>query len=157
MKKLFALMLLAFIPFLATADDAVYAQLSSGIAQYGSTIVVFDQIDGIQGMTYAADTGLTFDEGGAYFIVAAPQVVTGKGCYDLWLEVNGAQVSNSNVQYCSQVPKQTDVIVSQGAGCYAAGDILTPVQSGTGIEAIQPDGEPLIPSIIFTAYRIGDC
>ena len=66
-------------------------------------------------------------------------------------------VANSNVQYCSQTPKQTDVIVSQGVGCYLENDVINVEQSGTGIKAIHPVDEPLIPSIIFTAFKVGDC
>jgi len=138
-------------------DHAVYAQLSSSENQYGNAIVLMDQVDAIQGMEYSQEVGLTVQTPGVYLIIAAPQVSTGKGCYDLWLNVNGEQVANSNVRYCSQVPKQTDVIISQGAACFMEGDIINPVQSGIGIEAIQPPNEPLIPSIIFTAYRIGSC
>lgn len=154
--KYLAILLAAFaLP--AFAQQAFFAQLSSSETQLGSTVVDFDQVDGIQGMSYDKATGLTVDKKGAYLIIAAPQVITGIGCYDLWLNVNGAQVANSNVRYCSDSSGQTDVIVSQGAGCFDVGDVINPEQSGTGIEAIQLSGEPLIPSIIFTAYRIGNC
>jgi hypothetical protein len=137
--------------------QAQFAQLSSSETQLGETTVTFDQIDGLVGMTYSDGGGLMVNSAGAYFVIAAPQVITGKGCYNAWLTVNGQQVSHSNVQYCSQLPHQTDVIVSQGAGCFAEGDVINVLQSGTGIKAIHPEGEPQIPSIIFTAFKIGEC
>ena len=143
--------------FLFATANAEYAQLSSSETQLGSQIITFNQIDGISGMTYNPAVGLIVDNAGAYVVMAAPQVVTGKGCYNTWMTLNGHQVANSNVQYCSGNPHQTDVIISQGAGCFAEGDVINFEQSGTGIEAIHPAGEPQIPSIIFTAFKIGDC
>jgi hypothetical protein len=153
MKRLLVL-LLTLIPTLAMAQ---HAQMSSSETQLGSRIVTFNQLDSIEGMVYNPAYGLDVLASGAYFIMAAPQVVTGKGCHNTWLTQNGQQVSNSNVQYCSQGPKQTDVIISQGVSCLTAGDIINVEQSGSGIKAIFPDGEPQIPSIIFTVFRIGDC
>jgi len=150
MKRLFLLLIL--LPVMAFAQ---HAQLSSDQTQLGTTVVTFNQMDSIVGMGYNTHVGLTVLHGGAYFVIAAPQVITGKGCYNAWLTVNGSMVANSNVQYCSQLPKQTDVIISQGAGCFLENDNVE--QSGTGIKAIHPVGEPMIPSIIFTAFRIGDC
>ena len=152
MKKLLAILLL--IPMIAFAQ---HAQLSSSQTQLGAQVITFNQIDSLIDMGYNQNVGLTVLKSGAYFVIAAPQVVTGKGCYNAWLTVNGDQVSNSNVQYCSQLPHQTDVIISQGAGCYEENDVINVEQSGTGIEAIHPFGEPMIPSIIFTAFLIGDC
>ena len=152
MKRL--LLILLLLPTLAMAQ---HAQMSSSETQLGSQIVTFDQLDSIVGMGYNPNVGLTVLHGGAYFVLAAPQVITGKGCYDAWFTVNGHMQANSNVQYCSQTPKQTDVIVTQGVGCYLVNDVINVEQSGTGIKAIHVDGEPLIPSIIFTAFRVGDC
>jgi hypothetical protein len=150
------LILLLMLPAMAMGQ---FAQLSSSETQLGSQIITFNQVDGISGMSYHPAVGLSVDEfsGGVYVIMAAPQVITGQGCYNTWMTLNGNQVANSNVQYCSQLPHQTDVIISQGAGCFADGDVINFEQSGTGIKAIFPVGEPQIPSIIFTAFRTGDC
>lgn len=145
------------ILFLCTAVNADHAQLSSSETQLGAQIITFDQVDSLAGMTYSPAVGVTVNNAGAYFVMAAPQVITGKGCYNTWMTLNGFQVANSNVQYCSQGPNQTDVIISQGAGCFDQGDVINFEQSGTGIEAIYPAGEPQVPSIIFTAFRVGDC
>lgn len=153
MKQLFLVLLLC-IPILAFGQ---HAQMSSSETQLGSRIVTFNQVDSIVDMVYNPAYGLDILASGAYFIMAAPQVITGKGCHNTWLTQNAQQVPNSNVQYCSQGPNQTDVIISQGVGCFTAGDIINVEQSGSGIKAIFPDGEPQIPSIIFTAFRIGDC
>ena len=107
---------------------------------------------------------ITAVEAGAYLIVAAPQV--GRegggpmGCFDLWLRVNGADVSNSNVQLCQDEGSMAkDVIISQGIVPLEAGDMVEVMMSANNpdanmcIEAIQPDGEPLVPAIIFSMIK----
>jgi hypothetical protein len=97
MKK-FLIVLAACLPMMAQAE---FAQLSSSETQLGETTISFDQIDGLSGMTYNGGGGLMVNTAGAYFVLAAPQVITGKGCYNAWMTVNGQQIANSNVQYCS--------------------------------------------------------
>ena len=111
-----------------------------------------------------ADNKITVSEAGPYLIVAAPQV--GRegegplGCFDLWLRVNGSDVANSNVQLCQDAgSKAKDVIISQGIVPMAAGDVVEVLMSANNpeaalcIEAIQPSGEPLVPSIIFSMIK----
>ena len=99
-----------------------------------------------------------------YLIVAAPQVgregAGPYGCFDLWLRVNGADVANSNVQLCEdEGSRAKDVIISQGIVPMEAGDTLEVLMSANNpeaamcIEAIQPSGEPLVPSIIFSMIK----
>ena len=94
-------------------------------------------------------------------MVAAPQVgredAGPLGCFDLWLRVNGSDVSNSNVQLCQDAGSMAkDVIISQGILPLEAGDVLEVMMSANNpeanmcIEAIQPASEPLVPSIIFS-------
>ena len=66
-------------------------------------------------------------------------------------------VANSNVQLCQDAGSMAkDVIISQGIAPLAAGDVLEVMMSANNpkanmcIEAIQPTGEPLVPSIIFS-------
>ena len=82
------------------------------------------------------------------------------GCFDLWLRVNGADVANSNVQLCQdEGSRAKDVIISQGIVPMEAGDTLEVLMSANHpeaamcIEAIQPSGEPLEPSIIFSMIK----
>ena len=96
--------------------------------------------------------------------MAAPQVgredAGPYGCFDLWLRVNGADVANSNVQLCQdEGSRAKDVIISQGIVPMEAGDTLEVLMSANHpeaamcIEAIQPFGEPLVPSIIFSMIK----
>ncbi len=82
------------------------------------------------------------------------------GCFDLWLRVNGKDVANSNVQLCQDADSMAkDVIISQGIVPLKAGDVLEVMMSANNpkanmcIEAIQPAGEPLVPSIIFSMIK----
>ena len=74
--------------------------------------------------------------------------------------MNGKDVANSNVQLCQDAGSRAkDVIVSQGIVPLAAGDALEVMMSANNpaaklcIEAIQPSGEPLVPSIIFSMIK----
>lgn len=160
-------------------NKAAFAQLSSAKTQRPilgeRTVIEMELRDAISNVKFdprrsASDIEIILP--GAYFIIAAPQTdklgssdTETNGCYDMWLEVNGRDVANSNVRHCfSQAdPKTTDVIVSQGVGCFEPGDKINLIMSsnseeqGVGIVAIQPPNEPLIPSIIFSMFRVGAC
>ena len=68
--------------------------------------------------------------------------------------------SGSNVQPCQdEGSRAKDVIISQGIVPMEAGDALEVLMSANNpeaamcIEAIQPSGEPLLPSIIFSMIK----
>ena len=103
---------------------------------------------------------------GAYFIIAAVQVgfapATTGACRratrftaDYWVALNGAKIDNSNVRMVA-AKAHKDVIVTQGVGTFKNGDKVSILGSGIGAQAeyILPPGEPAIPSIIFTMYKI---
>ena len=82
---------------IANAGD--FLQASSTITQCPGpepTVVEIDVVDGAEGITLG-ENKITINEAGTYLIVAAPQV--GRegdgpmGCFDLWLRVNGSDVS----------------------------------------------------------------
>ena len=143
-----------------------YLQASSSVTQCPGTapeVVAMDITDAASGVSLAANR-MTVSESGAYLIVAAPQV--GRegggpyGCFDLWLRVNGADVANSNVQLCQDEGSMAkDVIISQGIVPLEAGDVVEVMMSANNpdanmcIEAIQPEGEPLVPAIIFSMIK----
>ena len=147
-------------------STAQYLQASSSVTQCPGTepeVVAMDITDAASGVAMVANQ-LTVSEGGAYLIVAAPQV--GRegggpyGCFDLWLRVNGTDVDNSNVQLCQDEGSMAkDVIISQGIVPLEADDVVGIMMSASNpeanicIEAIQPEGEPLVPSIIFSMIR----
>jgi hypothetical protein len=101
---------------------------------------------------------------GMYLIIAGPQVGKLKGdnarWIDFWLRTNNVDIPNSNIRAVIKDACQKDVIVLQVLTKLNAGDTLNIMMStetadeGVGIEAIQPPGEPLIPSIILTIIQM---
>jgi len=101
---------------------------------------------------------------GMYLIMAAPQIgkTTGDTArwIDFWLRQNNVDIPNSNVRAVIKDVCQKDVIVLQVLTRLNEGDTLNIMMSieatgeGIGIEAIQPPGEPLIPSIILTIIQM---
>ena len=162
MKKLTSA-LCVVLASVSMANAAQYLQASSTITQCPGTepeLVKIDVTDGADGITLE-NNKITVNEAGTYLVVAAPQVgredAGPLGCFDLWLRVNGSDVSNSNVQLCQDAGSMAkDVIISQGILPLEAGDVLEAMMSANNpeanmcIEAIQPAGEPLVPSIIFS-------
>ena len=164
-KRLFSIVVM-IVASVGVANAAQYLQASSSVTQCPGTVpevVAMEIVDAASGLTLA-DNKITVAEAGPYLIVAAPQV--GRegsgpyGCFDLWLRVNGADVANSNVQLCQdEGSRAKDVIISQGIVPMETGDTLEVLMSASNpeaamcIEAIQPSGEPLVPSIIFSMIK----
>ena len=105
MKKLTSA-LCVVLASVSMANAAQYLQASSTITQCPGTepeVVKIDVTDGANGITLENDK-ITANEAGTYLVVAAPQVgredAGPLGCFDLWLRLNGSDVSNSNVQLC---------------------------------------------------------
>ena len=79
---------------------------------------------------------------------------------DFWLRLNGVDVRNSNVRAVISDPAIKDVLVTQSVVRLKKDDILNIMMSaevadeGMGVEAIRPEGEPLIPSIILTILQL---
>ena len=166
MKKVLFSTLIMFVASVNAANAAQFLQASSSITQCPGTapeVVAMDIVDAANGIAMA-NNQITVDEAGPYLIVAAPQVgregAGPYGCFDLWLRINGADVVNSNVQLCQdEGSRAKDVIISQGIVPMEAGDTLEVMMSANNpeaamcIEAIQPSGEPLVPSIIFSMIK----
>jgi len=101
---------------------------------------------------------------GMYLVIAGPQIGKTSGdqarWIDFWLRVNNVDVPNSNVRAVIKDQCQKDVIVLQVLTRLNEGDTLNIMMSvekegeGIGIEAIQPPGEPLVPSIILTMLQM---
>jgi len=114
-------------------------------------------IDFVQGDIEIKQTGM-------YLIIAGPQIGKTGGdqarWIDFWLRVNNVDVPNSNVRAVIKDQCQKDVIVLQVLTRLNEGDTLNIMMSieatgeGIGIEAIQPPGEPLVPSIILTMMQM---
>jgi len=103
-------------------------------------------------------------QSGMYLVIAGPQIgkLSGDNArwVDFWLRVNNVDVPNSNIRAVFKDARQKDVIVLQVLTRLNDGDTLNIMMStetadeGIGIEAIQPPGEPLIPSIILTIIQM---
>jgi len=114
-------------------------------------------IDFVQGDIEIKTTGM-------YFIMGGPQVGKLSGdqprWIDFWLRVNNVDLPNSNIRYTNKDNYQKDVIILQVLTRLNKGDTVNLMMSvektdeGLGIEAIQPPGEPLIPSIILTIMQM---
>lgn len=148
----------------------LYAQLSSSTSQKASltgALVSMDSNDALSGLDHddkGKGVDITIKTDGVYFMVAAIQVGKEKGdaddYIDVWMKQNGKDVDNSGCRQMIKDPKFTTVLVCQGIAECKAGDKFNVVissnsaDSGVGIVKIAPKGEPAIPSIIFSIYKI---
>jgi hypothetical protein len=149
----------------------IYAQLSSAVSQLpkGDTplTVSMESNDALKGLVHSDKdkTGeITVKTPGVYFVVAAIQVGKDYGdtdeWVDVWLKQNGKDVDNSGCRQAIKDPKFTTVLVCQGIAECKGGDVFnvsisaSSTGKGLGIKAIKPKGEPVIPSIIFSMYKI---
>jgi hypothetical protein len=155
--------LLVAAPSLAGA----FAQLSSSETQIGGTtskVVTLNQDDALKGITNSKGV-VTFNEAGTYFVMAAAQVgsteANGQGTVRMWMRQNGQDVGNSNTEQ-SIAAGFTAVLVCQGVAEIKAGDKLEMAFSvssggeGLGFIASKPKGEPVVPSVIFSAFKVDD-
>ncbi len=150
----------------ASSEAGPYAQLSSSENQLGATTpkrVTLNSDDALKGITNAKGT-ITFSEAGTYFVMAAAQVGSadgkGKGSVRLWMRQNGEDVANSNTVQ-TITTGFTAVLVCQGVAEIKAGDKLELAFSvskegeGLGLIASKPPAEPGVPSMIFSAFKVG--
>jgi len=99
------------------------------------------------------------NESGAFFFVAAAQVGgKAKGLVRMWMRINGKDVDNSNTEQLIPDPAFTAVLVCQGVAEMKRGDRIEVVFSGTeagvGLVVKKPTGEPVVPSLILSGWRI---
>jgi hypothetical protein len=99
------------------------------------------------------------NENGAFFLMAAAQVGgKGKGLIRMWMRQNGKDIDNSNTEQYISDPSATTVLVCQGVAELKRGDRIEVVFSGSdpsvGLVVKKPTGEPVVPSIIFSGWRI---
>jgi hypothetical protein len=114
---------------------------------------------------------IDFDKGdivmkhsGMYLLVAGPQIGKVRGTtprwIDFWVRVNNIDVPNSNIRAVLQDPQEKTVVPMNSVLPLNRGDTLNimmateTIDEGMGLEAIEPDGEPTIPSIIVTVVQL---
>jgi hypothetical protein len=100
------------------------------------------------------------DQSGTYFTIVGVQVGSrgGTGLVRLWFQTNGKDADNTNCEQQVPTADYTTVMISQGVGEYKKGDKINAMISGsaTGIGLVykKPAGEPAVPSVIFSAWKI---
>ena len=170
MKKILFHGMVALVATMLVAAPSLagsFAQLSSSENQIGGTtpkVVTLNQDDALKGITNSKGV-VTFKEAGAYFVMAAAQVgsadAKGKGTVRMWMRQNGQDVANSNTEQ-TIATGFTAVLVCQGVAEIKAGDKLEVAFSvssggeGLGLIVSKPKGEPVVPSLIFSAFKVDD-
>jgi len=144
------------------ASAASWIQASSTEEQLSTDAkpkaVVMNSTDGAKNIKM--DKGvITVNEAGSFFLIAAAQVGgKGKGLVRMWMKINGKDVDNSNTEQIITDPSFTAVLVCQGVAELKRGDKVTVVFSGSepgvGLVVKKPAGEPVVPSVIFSGWRI---
>src|ERR1700751_6184164 len=100
------------------------------------------------------------DQTGTYFTIVGVQVGSrgGTGLVRLWFQTNGKDIDNSNCEQLVPTPDFTTVMISQGVGEYKKGDKINAMYSGSapgiGLVYKKPAGEPAVPNVIFSAWKI---
>jgi hypothetical protein len=157
--------------------QVAYAQLSSAKTQRSNTHepvkIRFELRDAISGVDFDPrinNSAIGIMHDGAYFVMAAPQVgrlhadSTKPACANFFISINDKPLENSNVTLC--LPKEDyttkDVIVTQGIIPLHKDDTVSVMMStmdfedGMGAEALNPENEPTVPSVIFSIFRLGN-
>ena len=152
-------MLLACV---GSASATSYLQASSTEEQLASDtkpkVVTMNSTDASKNIKQ--DKGvIRVNENGAFFVMAAAQVGGKvKGLVRMWMRQNGKDIDNSNTEQWINDPEFTSVLVCQGVAEMKRGDRIEVVFSGSvagvGLVVKKPAGEPVVPSVIFSGWRI---
>ena len=147
-----------------------FAQISSTKDQRPDTTspvaIIMNQNDEISGIEHSLNkpTDIVILDSGVYVVVAAIQIGRTSGSepryIDLWYRKNGEDISNSTVRAVLKDSTEKDVLVNQSMMPLSNGDVLNIIlcvesaAEGLGIEALFPNGRPVIPSIIVSLLKI---
>jgi hypothetical protein len=141
-----------------------YIQASSEVDQIVKEpnkpqLVTMNSTDAAKGIKNANGV-VTLDQTGTYFTIVGVQVGSrgGTGLVRLWFQTNGKDADNSNCEQEVPTASYTTVMISQGVGEYKKGDKVNAMISGSaagiGLVYKKPSGEPAVPSVIFSAWKI---
>ena len=153
--------------FLAAPSGAFaaggYVQASSEEDQIAKdtkpTEIVMASTDASKGIKNDKGT-IILNETGTYFTIVGVQVGSrgGTGLVRLFFKTNGKDVDNSNCEQMVPTADFTTVMISQGVGEFKKGDKVEAWMSGSapgiGLVYKKPAGEPAVPSVIFSAWKI---
>jgi hypothetical protein len=150
---------------LAGADRALagtFLQASSTEEQLATDtspkVITMNSTDASNGITNQNGV-VTVGADGSYFMLAAAQVGgKAKGYVRMWMRINGKDVDNSNTEQLISEPGFTTVLVCQGVVELKKGDKVEMAYSGStagiGLIIHKPAGEPLVTSMIFSAFKL---
>ena len=122
------------------------------------TLGVPEQVDAQKCVGISEDgKTVTILHSGVYFLIAAPQTgfTCSSGVARFWLKKNGENVANSNIQLNGDTNTKDVIVLQAILECDKCDKIQV---CGNGhyaqVEAIQHEGEPLVPSVIFSIFKI---
>jgi hypothetical protein len=157
-----AVFMSAMLACVSGASATSYLQASSTEEQLASDtkpkVVTMNSTDASKNIKQEKGV-IRFNETGAFFVMAAAQVGgKGKGLVRMWMRLNGKDIDNSNTEQLIIDPSFTAVLVCQGVAEVKRGDRIEVVFSGSepgvGLVVKKPTGEPVVPSVIFSGWRI---
>jgi len=148
-----------------------FGQFSSAVTQRSESLkpvkIDLDTQEEIESRTHSIDfdgCDIKIRQSGMYMIIAAPQAgrISGSASrwINFWVRINNVDLTNSNIQRILIDCNQKDVIPLNVVMPLNTGDVLNMIMAaettneGLGIEKIEPDGEPMIPSIIVTMVQL---
>jgi hypothetical protein len=148
-----------------------FGQFSSNKTQRLETLkpceIELDSQEDVAGGVHTIDFekgDIVIKQSGIYLIIACPQIGKVRGTIprwiDFWVRLNNVDVPNSNIRTVVMDPQEKTVVPMNAVLPLNRGDTLNlmmateTIGEGLGIEAIQPDGEPTIPSIIVTFVQL---
>jgi len=145
-----------------SASATSYLQASSTEEQLASDtkpkVVTMNSTDASKNIKQEKGV-IRVNESGAFFVMAAAQVGgKAKGLVRMWMRLNGKDIDNSNTEQYISDPSFTAVLVCQGVAEMKRGDRIEVVfsgsETGVGLVVKKPTGEPVVPSVIFSGWRI---
>jgi hypothetical protein len=170
-RQLYSARKYKYQPLSSREFGKAFGQFSSSISQSIDASehikIDLDSQEELQSGSHSID----FDKGdikikqsGMYMILAAPQVCRARGSIarwiDFWIRLNNRDLPNSTVRRAVGDFKQKDVVPLNAVTPLKSGDIINIMMTaekddeGLGIESLEPDGEPEIPSIIVTIVQL---
>jgi len=144
-----------------SASATSYLQASSTEEQLASDtkpkVVTMNSTDASKNIKQEKGV-IRVNESGAFFVMAAAQVGgKTKGLVRMWMRLNGKDIDNSNTEQYISDPSFT-ALVCQGVAEMKRGDRIEVVfsgsETGVGLVVKKPTGEPVVPSVIFSGWRI---
>lgn len=147
-----------------------YIQLSSTLNQEPTVttpvLATYNTLDMQKGFSFVPPGGvITIVENGTYVIICGGQVgetINGNVVVDLWLRKNTTNIPNTGVR--NEITSSTDakVVICNAIVSAVVNDTITVYFSvdnttkSAWLKAYAPVGEPVIPSIILTMFKISN-